>query len=106
MSIKKQFSKNKQTCKVTFTVDAALATGAKEVAVLGQFNNWDPSEDTMRKLKDGTFTKTLELEAGHEYQFRYLIDGKIWTNDTMADKYINSGVAAEENCVVITSSQN
>ncbi len=100
MSLKKQFLKKKTSCKVTFTVDAELIAGGKEVAILGEFNNWDPSEDTMRKLKDGSFTKTLELEMGQEYQFRYLVDGERWINDTEADKYIPSGVAAAENCVV------
>ena len=100
MSLKKQFLKSKSVCKVTFTVDAELIAGAKEVAVLGQFNNWDPSEDTMRKLKDGSFTKTIELEVGQEYQFRYLIDGERWINEPQADKFLHSGVAAEENSVV------
>jgi 1,4-alpha-glucan branching enzyme len=100
MSLKKQFLKSKPLCKVTFTLDAELINGAKEVAVLGEFNNWDPSETTMRKLKDGSFTKTLELEVGHEYQFRYLVDGERWVNDSEADKYTYSGVAAEQNSVV------
>lgn len=100
MSLKKQFSKSKPVCKVTFTVDPTLVDGAKEVAVLGDFNNWDPSETTMKKVKDGSFTKTIELEVGHEYQFRYLVDGSRWINDTEADKYVHSGVAAEENSIV------
>ena len=100
MSLKKQFLKSKPVCKVTFTLDAELINRAKEVAVLGEFNNWDPSETTMRKLKDGSFTKTLELEVGHEYQFRYLVDGERWVNDSEADKYTYSGVAAEQNSVV------
>ena len=100
MSLKKQFLKSKPVCKVTFTVDPTLVDGAKEVAVLGDFNNWDPSETTMRKVKDGSFTKTIELEVGQEYQFRYLVDGTRWVNDTEADKYVHSGVAAEENSIV------
>jgi 1,4-alpha-glucan branching enzyme len=100
MSLKKQFLKSKPLCKVTFTVDPELVNGGKEVAVLGEFNAWDPSEATMRKLKDGTFTKTIELEVGHEYQFRYLVDGERWVNDTEADKYTYSGVAHEQNGVV------
>ncbi len=100
MSLKKQFLKSKATCKVTFTANAELIAGAREVALLGEFNNWDPSEDTMRKLKDGSFTKTLELQAGKEYQFRYLVDGEKWINDEGADKFAHSGVAAEQNSVV------
>jgi 1,4-alpha-glucan branching enzyme len=71
MSLKKQFLKSKPVCKVTFTVDPTLVEGAKEVAVLGDFNNWDPSETTMRKL-----------------------------NDAEADKFVYSGVAAEQNGIV------
>ena len=100
MSIKKQYLKSRPVCKVTFSVDAGLLDGAKEVAVLGEFNAWDPAEHAMRKLKDGSFTKTIELEVGREYQFRYLVDGKTWINDKEADKYTYSGVAAEENSVV------
>ena len=100
MSLKKQFSKSKPVCKVTFTVDPTLVDGAKEVAVLGDFNNWDPSETSMKKGKDGSFAKTIELEVGNEYQFRYLVDGTRWINDTEADKYVHSGVAAEENSIV------
>ena len=44
--------------------------------------------------------ETIELEVGHEYQFRYLVDGTKWINDTEADKYTHSGVAAEENGVL------
>lgn len=100
MSIKKQFLKSKPVCKVTFSVNAELIEGAKEVALLGEFNAWDPSDFTMRKLKDGSYTKTIELEVGREYQFRYLVDGEHWINDKEADKYTYSGVAAEENSVV------
>jgi len=53
MSIKKQYLKSKPLCKVTFSIDAELINGGKEVAVLGEFNDWNPKEGTMRKLKDG-----------------------------------------------------
>jgi 1,4-alpha-glucan branching enzyme len=100
MSLKKQFLKSKPTCKVTFTLDPEQINGGKEVAILGEFNDWDPTDATMRKLKDGSFTRTLELETGHDYAFRYLVDGKVWINDTEADKYTYSGVANEQNGVV------
>jgi len=100
MSIKKQYLKSKPVCKVTFSIDAEIINGGKEVAILGEFNSWDPSESVMRKLKDGSFTKTIELEVGQDYQFRYLIDGTRWVNDTQADKFTYSGVAAEQNSVI------
>ena len=101
MSLKKQYLKSRPVCKVTFVLDATSADGAKEAAVLGDFNSWDPTDATMKKAKDGTFSRTYELETGKEYQFRYLIDNTRWVNDTEADKLVYSGVASEQNCVVV-----
>ena len=100
MSLKKQFLKSKPVCKVTFTLEAELVDGGKQVALLGEFNNWDPAESSMRKLKDGSFTKTLDLEVGHNYPFRYLVDGDRWVNDKEADQYTRSTVPGQQNCVV------
>ena len=41
MAIKKQFIKTKPVCKVTFSFEAKEANTA---AVVGDFNNWNPSE--------------------------------------------------------------
>ncbi len=101
MAITKQFSKTKPVCKVTFTVEADAIESAKNVALLGEFNNWNLAEATpLKKQKDGSFKAAIELEAGKEYQFRYLLDGSIWSNDWAADKYVPNGIS-EENSVVV-----
>jgi len=100
MSLKKQFLKSRPVCKVTFTVPADRLQGGKEVSVLGDFNDWDPEGYRMRKLKDGSFTKTVELDCDREYQFRYLVDGTTWINDDEPDGLVYSGVAAEQNGIV------
>ena len=43
----------------------------------------------------------LNLTPGKDYQFRYLIDNKIWENDWEADNYVKSAVSAEENSVIV-----
>jgi len=101
MSFKKQFLKSKPVCKVSFRLEAAEASGAKKVQLLGDFNNWDKSTEPMTALKSNDFTATLELEAGKEYQFRYLIDGSAWKNDTQADALVANSFG-EENSVVST----
>jgi len=100
MSIKKQFLKSKPVCKVTFVVDAEAINGAETVAILGDFNNWDPTANSMKKSKDGSFKATLDLESEKEYQFRYLVDGAKWINDVNADKFVSAGIANEENSVI------
>jgi len=88
MSIKKQFLKSKPVCKVAFRLDAAEVNGAKKVQVLGDFNNWDQTAEPLTQLKSNDFSATLELESGKEYQFRYLIDGSNWKNDSDADRFV------------------
>ena len=101
MSFKKQFLKSKPVCKVSFRLDAAEASGATKVQLLGDFNNWDKSAEPMTALKSNDFTATLELEAGKEFQFRYLIDGTEWKNDSQADSFVANSFG-EENSVVST----
>lgn len=101
MSFKKQFLKSKPVCKVSFRLDAAEVSGVKKVQLLGDFNNWDKSAEPMTALKSNDFTATLELEAGKEYQFRYLIDGSEWKNDPEADALVANDFG-EENSVVST----
>lgn len=100
MSLKKNYLKSKPVCKVTFEIPGSLVAEAKEVALVGEFNEWDASQTKMRKLKDGSYTRTLDLEVGQPYQFRYLLDGEKWINDPAADAFVPSGVSVEENCVV------
>ena len=102
MAITKQFVKSKSVYKVTFTVPAEAAEEAKKVALVGEFNGWNPEEAiALKKQKDGSFKGTLELGAG-EYQFRYILDDAKWENDWAADKYVAAGVdATVENSVVV-----
>jgi len=101
MSIKKQYLKSKPVCKVTLSLPKEAAKTAKKVMVVGEFNDWNKKSLPMKKLKDGSFKTTIDLAPGKEYQFRYLIDSKKWENDWSADKYVSSGVALEENSVVV-----
>jgi len=96
MAITKQFLKSKPVCKVTFTVPAE---GANEVNVVGSFNEWNPKATALKKLKNGTFKGTVNLEKDKSYEFRYLIDGQ-WQNDEEADGLAWNDFAAEQNSVI------
>ncbi|MCE6988191.1 isoamylase early set domain-containing protein [Dyadobacter sp. CY323] len=102
MALSKQFVKSKSLYKVTFTVPAEAAAEAKKVALVGEFNGWNPEEAiALKKQKDGSFKGILELASG-EYQFRYILDDEKWENDWEADKYVPAGVdATAENSVVV-----
>ena len=101
MAVAKQFLKSKPLAKVTFELSADVVNGAKTVALAGEFNGWDPASQALKKQKDGSYKTVVELPVGGEYQFRYVLDGATWTNDSAADKYVASGVWGEENSVVV-----
>ncbi len=101
MSIKKQYLKSKPVCKVTFSIPKTAVGTAKSVHVVGEFNNWDRTASPNSKKRNGDFTLTLKLEKDKEYQFRYLIDRRLWENDSNADKYIPSPYPDADNSVVI-----
>lgn len=100
MSIKKQYLKTRPVCKVTFRLAKEDACEAKNVFLVGEFNDWDKTKTPMKPLKDGGFTITLDLEIEKEYQFRYFINSMIWANDKQADKYVYSSFGNCENFVI------
>jgi 1,4-alpha-glucan branching enzyme len=51
------------------------APGAKEVAIVGDFNDWSPSANPLKQMPDGTFRIELLLHHGH-HQYYFLVDGK------------------------------
>lgn len=96
MAITKQYLKSKPVCKVTFTVPAAEAN---EVHVVGTFNDWNVSATPLKKLKNGNFKGTLNLDQDQAYEFRYVVDGN-YINDEQADRYQWSEFAWADNGVL------
>jgi 1,4-alpha-glucan branching enzyme len=97
--IKKQFLKSKPVCKATFSLPVEVAPEAQNVKLVGDFNNWDPKSAVEMKKQKNEFKAVVELEAGKEYQFRYLIDGSKWENDWDADKYVSTPFGTENSVV-------
>ncbi|HNQ27045.1 MAG TPA: isoamylase early set domain-containing protein [Aquaticitalea sp.] len=84
MAITKQYLKSKPICKVTFSVPAEEA---KKVKVVGTFNEWNEKKALeLKKMKNGNFRGTVDLEKDNSYEFRYLVDGT-FVNDEQADSY-------------------
>ena len=87
MPIKKQFIKTKPVCKVTFSV-------------VGDFNNWTPSEGELSKLKNGSFKGVFDVVKDASYEFKYFIDGA-FVNEEQADSFIYNEFAGTENSVLV-----
>ena len=70
------------TTKITFTLPAANIIGASACVLLGEFNNWNLEEGIyLTKQADGSMTAEVELTAGKDYQYRYLLSNGRWVND-------------------------
>ena len=101
MIVKKQYLKSKPVCKVTFGLPGEVSGSAVTAHIVGEFNDWDIKATPMKKLKNGAFTVTIDLERGEEYQFRYLIDETKWENASNADRYVPTPYGDCENSVVV-----
>ena len=74
--------------KVSVTFELPATVWAKQVAVVGEFNGWDPTAHLLRQERDGTWRLSVQLDRHRRYQFRYLLNGTQWLNDWAADDYV------------------
>lgn len=81
--LKKRFFKTIEECEVTFRVEPEEA---ESVALVIESNGWEPIP--MEQLKTGPFKTTLRLPVDRKVQFRYLVNGENWQNDSAADAYV------------------
>jgi len=101
MTIKKQYLKSRPICKVTFEIPAEKENSATTANIVGDFNNWSLTANPMKRLKNGAFTTTIDLEKEKAIQFRYVLDKNRWKNETEADKLVPSPYGNSENSVII-----
>jgi predicted flap endonuclease-1-like 5' DNA nuclease len=86
---------------VTFTVGENEAPSAANVILLGDFNDWQTNDSSYRmEKKNGSYVKSIKLETGKRYEFRYLSEDKGWFNDHAADAYVPSPYSGIDNSVV------
>ena len=62
-------------------------------------NDWNEKKAVLKKLKNGTFKGTVDLESGNSYEFKYVVDG-VYVNDEAADAYAWNDFAGAENGVI------
>lgn len=101
MSLKKQFLKTKAAVKISFKVSTEQAAKAAQIAIVGDFNDWNPKADLMKALKDGSFSHTIELAVGSNYEFRYLADNSRWFNEEEADALAETSFVDAQNSVIV-----
>ena len=96
--IKQTADKNNQV-KVTFSLP--YSEGQAPVALVGDFNQWDPNSHRLAKRNNGTCSVSVVLEPNQRYRFRYYSAEGRWFNDEAAGSY-EAGEHGSENCVLLT----
>lgn len=56
-----------------------LAPEAKQVFLVGDFNNWDTGAHPMKKHEGERWETSIDLKPGR-YEYRFFVDSK-WEND-------------------------
>jgi AMP-activated protein kinase-like protein len=67
---------------------------ARTVTVAGDFNDWDPRRTPLQRGEGGVFHVTLPLRPGR-YQYLYVVDGKEWVVDPLAEENTLDGFGAQ-----------
>lgn len=67
--------------RITFMFQSS---DAKEVILMGDFNNWNPKKHPMKKDDNGKWTKAVILPPG-QYEYKFLVDSQ-WKQDPQNDQ--------------------
>uniref|UniRef100_I2PZZ8 1,4-alpha-glucan branching enzyme n=1 Tax=Desulfovibrio sp. U5L TaxID=596152 RepID=I2PZZ8_9BACT len=89
--------------EVTFV---ANMPGARQVVVMGSFNNWDPARHVMRKAPGSDlFTLTVTLPRGR-YVYAFLVDGVLLQPDAGALIQEDDGFGNTNSVLVVDEGEN
>ena len=99
VTIKKSTKRKDSKVRVTFTMPAI--DGCSCLYLVGRFNEWNESVYRLQRADDGTWSLTLELESGREFQYRFRTNDGTWLNDPSAPHALHP--FGSENSLVNTS---
>ena len=88
--------KTEKRCRKIFELKA---DGAKSVAIVGDFNDWNEKKHVMKKNGNGLWRKTLQLSPG-TYEYKFIVDGE-WVNDPQNDNHRANSFGSRNNIIQI-----
>jgi 1,4-alpha-glucan branching enzyme len=78
------------------------APASSRVAVVGDFNDWDPAATPLRPAGDGgTWIVELRLRPGR-YHYTFLIDGRRWARDPNEPRAAESDFGAPVSVLTVS----
>ncbi len=82
-----------------------VAPGASQVAVTGDFVNWDPDGIPLASpSRDGVWVAELRLSPGL-YHYVFVLDGTEWRPDPNATSQVDDGFGRQNSLLLVPSPQ-
>ncbi len=75
------------------------APQAKEVSLVGDFNEWNAKKHMMKKGNQGKWEKTVVVKPG-TYEYKYVVDGK-WQEDTEQPRSLLNSFGTYNNVLTV-----
>lgn len=100
MALIKETSNSGSHTLVTFKIEKEKTPNKTNILLLGDFNNWEVDTKNHMEINNDAFLKSIKLENGQRYEFRYMNQDYVWFNDEAADDYVPSPFEGITNCVV------
>jgi len=95
MAKKKSEQKTKRR-RVTFSLEASEA---RQVKLMGDFNQWDAKVHPMKRDENGVWNKSVMLTPGR-YEYKFLVDGR-WRNDPRNEAFSQNCFGTQNNVMSI-----
>jgi hypothetical protein len=83
------------------SIEFVLKTSADSgVALVGDFNNWDPRATPLRPGSDSVWSVTVPLRPGR-YRYTFVVDGTQWRRDPSAPRALEDDFGAPTSVITV-----
>ncbi len=87
--IRRQELRGNDSVKITFVLPPDHAHG--KTSVVGDFNDWDPYANPLRRRSNQTFSTAITVRRGKRIHFRYLGKDGQWFDEPDSDRFQATG---------------
>lgn len=94
--------RSKQKPKRRRVIFSFKSSDAKEVILIGDFNNWNTKKHPMKSNGDGMWNKSVVIPPGR-YEYKFLVDRQ-WKEDPQNDKICLNCFGTYNNVLDLTES--
>jgi Glycogen recognition site of AMP-activated protein kinase len=82
------------------SVEFVLRTTASSVAVVGDFNDWDPHATPLRPSSDSLWSVVVPLRPGR-YHYTFVVDGTRWRRDPGAPRALEDDFGTPTSVITV-----